>query len=77
MVYEQQTFCLLALFKTVQFVSLKCTFKMMLPILLQRQSSIICSNSWNLTFANKLQFSLISDLLLLKHQKIDKSSWDI
>ena len=38
---EQETFCLLALFKTVQFVSLKCTFKMILPILLQRQSSMI------------------------------------
>ena len=32
------------------------------------------SNSWNLTFVNKLKFC---DLLFLKHQKIDNRSWDI
>ena len=31
------------------------------------------SNSWNLTFVNKLKFY---DLLFLKHQKIGNRSWD-
>ena len=35
------------------------------------------SNSWNLTFVNKLQFPLILESFALKHQKIDNRSWDI
>ena len=35
------------------------------------------SNSWNLTFVNKLQFPLILRSFVFKASKTDNRSWDI
>ena len=35
------------------------------------------SNSWNLTFLNKIQFPLILQSFVFKASKIDNRSWDI